>query len=549
MQLSNSQGCAALSEVFLKSHCSRKRRDMADIVFPERSETLHTVKPAGSLNNEFAGITFPQNPGLEENNWSSAHQDSYCSESVGLKGPKSNRLRVIKKLNPYGFTPIMGCNKHNQMVGMSFQGGIFQLIVFDTDCNILTADVTGRNIDIALTGSFAGGYFFLNQDGNAIVVGDNKLKAFPTGQCVAKKEEVYELKPIWTSDNIVRAITGGDENTLYAAMPVWGQKDLYWCLLAGQVKISDRHDVTITNSAYIAVVEVLPRSSKAGVDVITTVLAKKELNTPYKQYNNNTFAATEEGAVFITNGLDEFGKATSGYCYLASFVKGVLTVQWQSDYSNSGFLKVGQNNVGSGTTPTIMVDKSTGRKMVAITDNAYPQMNAVVYDYETGAKISETPVFSKMRGCNEASVIGVNDTMFVPNNFGHTVDLTRSQYVSNEPGLAKLKVDATPKKSEVVWDQEHYTFFGMSMLARESGVIFAHSGDWSDEASATEGPVYYILAIDSWDGRVIWRVPIGRGRPYCHEYGGIYFDRTGEKIFMGTNRFLIAIHDRPQTEK
>ena len=522
---------------------------MADIVFPERSEALHTVKPAGSLNNQFAGITFPQNPGLEENNWSSAHQDSYCSESVGLKGPKSNRLRVIKKLNPYGFTPIMGCNKHNQMVGMSFQQvGTFRLIVFDTDCNILTANVTGHSVRDALAGSFAGGYFFLNQHGNAIVVGDNKLKAFPTGERVAKKEEVYELKPIWTSDNVVRAITGKNDNTLYSVMPVWGQRDLYWCLLGGKYKVSERHDVTITESAYIAVVELIPKT-EGDVDVKPNVLAKKELNTPYEQYNNNTFAVTEEGAVFVTNGLDASGKATSGYCYLVSYAKGVLTVQWQSPYSNSGFLKVGQNNVGSGTTPTIMVDKSSGKRMVAITDNAYPQMNAVVYDYETGDTISETPVFSKMRSCNEASVIGVNDTMYVPNNFGHTVDFSRSQYVSNEPGLAKVQVDAPQKKADVIWDQEHYTFFAMSMLARESGVIFAHSGDWSDEASATEGAVYYLLAIDSWDGRVIWRIPLGRGRPYCHEYGGIYFDRTGEKIFMGTDRFLVSIHDHPETEE
>ena len=66
-------------------------------------------------------------------------------------------------------------------------------------------------------------------------------------------------------------------------------------------------------------------------------------------------------------------------------------------------------------------------------------------------------------------------------------------------------------------------------------------------ASALEGPVYYILAIDSFDGRVIWRIPIGRGHPYCHGYGGIYFDRGGDKIFMGTNNFLVSIQDYKET--
>ena len=67
----------------------------------------------------------------------------------------------------------------------------------------------------------------------------------------------------------------------------------------------------------------------------------------------------------------------------------------------------------------------------------------------------------------------------------------------------------------------------MSMLARESGIIFAYTGDWTDDISATEGGMYYVTAIDSWDGRAIWRLPVGRGFPNAHEYGA--------------NRYLFAI--------
>ncbi len=82
----------------------------------------------------------------------------------------------------------------------------------------------------------------------------------------------------------------------------------------------------------------------------------------------------------------------------------------------------------------------------------------------------------------------------------------------------------------------------MSMLCRESGIIFAHTADWSDDVSAVEGPMYYVSAIDSWDGRTIWRIPLGRGFEYCHEYGGIYFNRDGS-LYIGTNRYLFAIQD------
>ena len=67
------------------------------------------------------------------------------------------------------------------------------------------------------------------------------------------------------------------------------------------------------------------------------------------------------------------------------------------------------------------------KKLVVITDNASPKMNVVVYDLSTGATVSETPVFSKMRSCNEASVIGVNGAVFAPNNFGHTLSPSGSQ--------------------------------------------------------------------------------------------------------------------------
>ena len=223
---------------------------MADL---ERKEQIFKVKPAVSLNNTYADITIPQNPHLAENNWNGSHQDSYCSESVGLKGPVSDNLCVIIKNNPFGFTPIMGCNKKNQMVGMAFTDGYFHLITFDTDCNIITANKTGQAFHDVTSGSFAGGYFFLDNDGNSIAVGDNALKAYPTAS-VTPETEVYALKPIWETTNIVHEITNGDENILYSAMPVWdADPGTYWCLLGGRYNVQN---VKITEPAYIAVIAV-----------------------------------------------------------------------------------------------------------------------------------------------------------------------------------------------------------------------------------------------------------------------------------------------------
>ena len=353
---------------------------------------------------------------------------------------------------------------------------------------------------------------------------------------------------MWKTDSVVAAVTGKDDdsNMLYSAMPVWNEVNLYWCLLAGKYDVDSTGNVAISENAYVAVVKVAPTTTsrtRSTQDVQMTVMASVEL---IDEYNNNTIAVTEEGLLFVTNGLAADGSCTKGYCYLVSYSSNAITEVWKKEYINSGVLKAGQNNIGSGTTPTVITNEETGKRSVAITDNAIPQMNVVIYDYDNGDEISKTPVFSKMRSGNEASVIGVNQSVFVPNNFGHTVAINKSQLVANEPGLAKVDtsyVDPITKESEVTWNQDHYTFYAMNMLARESGIIFSHSGDWYDEKSATEGPVYYILAIDSFDGRVIWRIPIGRGYDFCHEYGGIYFDRDGDKIFMGTNKYIICIQN------
>ena len=158
-----------------------------------------TVPPAVSTKNIFGGLSLPQNPGLGPNNWSSPHQDSYCSESVGLTGPTSGKLKLILKQNPYGYTPIMVCNQNDQMVGMSFSTdtGIFHIIVFDSDCNILSATPVNNfnfNLHNLKSLSFSGGYFYQDQHDNTIAnYFDNRIVSLPTSN-VEDKGEIDKLK-------------------------------------------------------------------------------------------------------------------------------------------------------------------------------------------------------------------------------------------------------------------------------------------------------------------------------------------------------------------
>ena len=365
-----------------------------------RTEQLYNVMPAQSLNNLFSGITIPQNPGLAVNDWNSGHQDSYCSESVGLTGPTGKKLRLIVQHNPYGFTAIMDTNRNGQMVGVAASRTKFTLIVFDSECRIWSATEIGTVSPVL----FGGGYFFLNYEDNAVVVSGNKLACYPTND-VEKRGSVYSLEPLWTSQDLVDTITTKSDttNSLYCAMPVWQteQHNFYWVLLAGNY---DMNTSTLNSNAFIAVVEITPDSTKNN-GCETRLVDSLELQN---QWNNNTIAVSDKGVFLVTNACDDSGACTSGYLHSIRFEPTISKIEmnWSTPYQNSGYLKVGQKNIGSGTTPTLFQGED-GTDLVAITDNAYPRMNVVICDRNDGKIIDQVPVFPKMRGCDEASLIGV----------------------------------------------------------------------------------------------------------------------------------------------
>lgn len=505
-----------------------------DHIIPLRTEEIHHVQAAQSTLNRFAGIEIPRNPWMAPNNYGSPHQDSWCSESVSLDGPTSANLLLTEQYNPFGYTPNMVCNSSNQMVGMSLEYGTsqFWLIVFDEDCNLISGTPAGKRDG----NTFGGGYFYLDNNDNTIVVQNNHIVSYPTRDVLPKPGgEIYPLKPNWRSANIIELVTGSTEgNGLYSSLPVWDENrpNLYWCLIAGQYNYQDYPDSTLTSPAWMAAVEINPE------DGSTTLVGSLMLEN---QWNNNTFAVDEYGAYIVTNGIAPDGLCTEGYLWAFALEGNEVTVRWKSPYKNAGYLKPGQKNIGSGTTPTLTLG-ADGTEYVGITDNADPRLNIVIYNRKDGTLISETPCFEGMRSADEASLIGVGDTFVAENNFGHYPTWPFSQLVPNGPGMTMIRMqpDGNEPPADVIWELPNIHFYAMNMLCRESGIIFAHTCDWTTDISAIKGGMYYVSAIDSFNGRVIWRIPLGRGVEYCHEYGGIYFNHNGD-LFIGTNQYLCCI--------
>ncbi len=181
---------------------------------PERTEKTFSVTPAVSQNNRFGSYAIPQNPWLAENNYGSAHMDSWCSESVYLSGPTGQTLKLTIQRNPYGFIPTMAINQANQMIGSSYNviDNSYYLVVYDTETlELLSATKTGTR----KAGSFSGGYFYLDNEDNTLFFQENVIYSYPTKN-LPKRSEPYALEPNWASTNIVELATSDDsaENRL-----------------------------------------------------------------------------------------------------------------------------------------------------------------------------------------------------------------------------------------------------------------------------------------------------------------------------------------------
>lgn len=520
-----------------------------DRVVSEYSVQRFTVPEAVSTNNKFSGYQIPQHPWMAPNNFGSPHQDSWCSESVSLSGPTQSKVELTLRRNPYGYTPNMVCNSDNQMIGVSMQYATqtYYVLMFDEACNIISATNAGDYVP----GSFGGGYFYLDNNDNTIVVQENTIVSYPT-QYQPLKGEIYPLTPNWTTNNIVSMVTD-QPNTLYSALPVWSDNsNLYWCLIAGTYDYNDPDNAELISPAYMAVVEVIPGDNNDCQTILKACIALDQTGVDVTdgQWNNNTFAVDSQGAYIVTNGVPE-DKSRPGEGYLWAFAyddsSSEINVRWKTGYQNAGYLKPGQKNIGSGTTPTL-TEADDGTPLVAITDNADPQLNVLVCNRETGEPIAQIPCFEKMRSADEASLIGVGSTFVVENNFAHYPTWPYSQTIPNGTGMSSITVDPSGNNTglQTTWDMDGTHFYAMNMLCRQSGIIFAHTCDWSSDESSVKGGMYYISAIDSFNGHTLWRIPLGRGVEYCHEYGGIYFNTNGD-LYIGTNKYIARISNyRPR---
>lgn len=245
----------------------------------------------------------------------------------------------------------------------------------------------------------------------------------------------------------------------------------------------------------------------------------------------NSFAVDKKGVYIVSDKqMYRFGLDATG----------TPTVVWSETYQNSGVVKPGQFNAGSGTTPTLLHGG-----YVAITDNADP-MNVVVFrtadPLPAGQSrvVCQVPVFSAGASDTENSLIGAGSSLIVENNYGYSLASTASGAVT-APGLTRVDIDADGNDCHVVWaNTTERAPSAVPKLSLKTGLIYTITKD--PDPVNTTADAWFWTAVDFQTGATVWKQLAGTGAGYNNHYAGVAISRHGT-AYIGVIGGLVAIRD------
>jgi hypothetical protein len=260
------------------------------------------------------------------------------------------------------------------------------------------------------------------------------------------------------------------------------------------------------------------KSGKVGIlDPRTRRIRVKRLGEDIQ----NSFAVGRNGVYIVS----------SARMYRFAARKGRPRIVWKRRYGNSGIVKPGQADAGSGTTPTLM---SGG--YVAITDNADP-MNVVVYRRKNGKVHCRTAVFEQGASATENSLMASRRSLFVENNYGYQDPFGPNSGALTTPGFAR--VDVTKRGCRKAWEtRTERAPSVVPKLSTQTGLIYTYT---RDPDPLPIGQPYFWTAIDAHTGATAFKVYAGSGLGFNNNYAGIAIGPDGT-AYLGVTGGLVALH-------
>ena len=445
-------------------------------------------RPAAERPVQLAAI--PQNPHLARNGASSLHNDAAASGTSAWAGPTG--------LEPEVDTSWFGIE----------------------ECATLAFDTRDRLI--ALCGDLAGPKLHVIDPGSMDKLATKDLPERAEGD-TSPSEDLCGVAPFYldaadravvaTTDRRVMAIRTSDAD---------GEPDL----------TTDRTwDLTKAVPQDDCLVALLPDWSgriwfetQAGL-VGTVAPDSGEVKTlDLGEEIANSLATDETGGAYVVT--------THALHRLSAGPGGRPVVDWRTEYDRGSEQKSGQLSRGSGTTPTI-IDGG----IVAITDNAEPQMNVAFYERSSGREICKKPVFEADASATDSSLVSVGDGVIVENNHGYGSPFTTLLGRASSPGLAR--VDVAGGACKVAWTSDEIAPSSVAKVSLANGLAYAYTKKpnwWGVSA-------WYLTALDVTTGRTVFSVRTGTGVLMNNDHAAMTIAPDGA-AWIATLAGMVRVRDR-----
>lgn len=457
-----------------------------------------------------AGVPVPQHPHMAADGTSNIHNDAYQTDSYVGPGPLGHDLSVTSALFA-GECASVTFDSRGRIVTVCVTplGATLRLMDPTSLSTLASYELPRREPgSFSFTNFAGGGYFYLDDRDRAVI------STF-TGHILVVQVEASALRLVDDID-ISAATEGG---AIQSALPDW----------AGRIWF-------VTQPGVVGMV---------GSDGAVT-----GHRLPAGETIANSFAMDESGGVFVVS---------TGALYRFDVRRGRPSVTWRQPYDAGTRVKPGQVSQGSGTTPTLIGPSTApGGGWIAITDNAEPRMNVLVF--RRGKRgpgpspVCRQPVFPAGQGSDENSLIAVRGGLIAENNYGYTGPLTGApgRLPDTVPGLVRIAVDYRDGGCHVAWSNDRAripTVVAKASLA--TGLVYAYTRPSAAElpwqgpalADALAPDSWFFTAFDARTGRQVWSQLAGSGLGFNNNYAPVSLGPDGA-AYVGTLGGLVRIADQ-----
>jgi len=475
--------------------------------------------PRGALLEDFSGTSstaqplpsqrIPRHPYMAPNERSNLHNDAYQTDTYNTPGPLGRNLKVSS--STYGIADcasvLFDSRGRIVTVCVGIDRPVLRLLDPKTLGTIALYNLPRRPLSLEFDpNNFAGGgYFYLDQYDRAVVTTyDSRLLVLePSGSSFVVRRNV----------DLSQATQG---SFVQSALPSW----------SGQIWF-------VTQSGVVGFVD------RSG--------AVRWKKLPAGETIANSFAVDESGGVFV---------ASTHALYRFDVASGLPHITWRQPYDRGTRQKPGQVSQGTGTTPTLVgAASSAGGGYVAITDNADPQLNIVVWrrgKAGPGPVICRQPVFPKGQSADENSLIAVSGGgLIAENNYGYTGPLKVGRIADTTPGLVRVDVNYSRRRCHIAWQNTVDRIpTAVTKASLGSGLIYswthpaASELEWSGTAlpAALAPDAFYLTAFSIRTGKRVWRKFVGAGPGWNNHWAPVTLG-PDSTFYIGTLAGLVRVSD------